>query len=158
MLYQSASSALDWKSSPIQLEGGLPVRGRDRGDNRGGQDQLYLTPGIEGDLWIAAFDGLYHASSSAVTFQKLGGVQEIWGFGFGKAPPNSTYPALYLVGTVGGVRGVFRSDDAGNSWARINDDAHQWGLILQVTGDPRVYGRVYVGTHGRGVFYGDPKR
>jgi hypothetical protein len=41
---------------------------------------------------------------------------------------------------------------------RINDDQHQWGLVLQITGDPKLYGRVYVGAHGRGIFYGDPKK
>ena len=50
------------------------------------------------------------------------------------------------VGVINGVRGVFRSNDSAESWTRINDDAHQWGLILQITGDPRIYGRVYVGT------------
>jgi len=30
------------------------------------------------------------------------------------------------------------------------------GLALQISGDPRIFGRVYVGTHDRGVFYGDP--
>jgi hypothetical protein len=39
---------------------------------------------------------------------------------------------------------------------RINDDQHQWGLVLQITGDPKQYGRVYVGTHGSGTIYGDP--
>ena len=58
---------------------------------------------------------------------------------------------------VEGVRGVYRSDDFGGTWTRINDDQHQWGLILQGAGDPRIYGRVYVGTHGRGVVYGDPR-
>ena len=59
-LYESTSGGAGWTMHPLQLEGGLPVRGRDRGDNRGGQDQLYVTPGREGDLWVVAYDGLYH--------------------------------------------------------------------------------------------------
>ncbi len=78
-------------------------------------------------------------------------VQQIQAFGFGKAAPGQTYPALYLAGTLQGQPGIFRSDNAARSWVRINDNRHQWGLILQITGDPRLYGRVYVGTHGRGI-------
>jgi photosystem II stability/assembly factor-like uncharacterized protein len=86
----------------------------------------------------------------------LPNVEEIHAFGFGKAAPHESYPALYLAGTVHGQPGIFRSTDEAKTWVRINDDQHQWGLILQITGDPRLYGRVYVGIHGRGVFYGDP--
>ena len=68
---------------------------------------------------------------------------------------SSACPAVYAVGTVGGVYGTFRSDDVGASWTRINDDAHQYGLLGAITGDPRIYGRVYVGTEGRGIVYGD---
>jgi len=84
------------------------------------------------------------------------GVEEIHAFGFGKAAPGRPYPALYLVGTVNGQPGIFRSIDRARRWTRINDDQHQWGLVLQIAGDPKMYGRVYVGTHGRGVLYGDP--
>ena len=43
------------------------------------------------------------------------------------------------------------------NWQRINDDAHQWGWTGEtVTGDPRVYGRVYLATNGRGIQYGEP--
>jgi hypothetical protein len=60
------------------------------------------------------------------------------------------------MGIVRGQDAIYRSDDFAKTWLRINDDRHQYGLLLQITGDPRIYGRVYVGTHGRGVLYGDP--
>ncbi|HVV50252.1 MAG TPA: exo-alpha-sialidase [Polyangia bacterium] len=162
-LYESSDGAAHFAERPLELPGGLPKRGgngkdnrTDRGDDRGGQDRLYTAPGREGDLWLAAYDGLYHAPAGK-PFQRLPLVEQIHAFGFGKAAPRAKTPALYLVGTVEGQRGFFRSTDGGATWLRINDDQHQWGLVLQITGDPKKFGRVYVGTHGRGTFYGDPK-
>jgi photosystem II stability/assembly factor-like uncharacterized protein len=164
-LFVSTDGAATFSSQPLTLPDGLPPRGGNRGDNRGGQDRIYAAPGKEGDLWLAAFNGLYHspgsgetgnAGDTGKTFTRLAGVQEIHAFGFGKAAPGARDAALYLVGVVDGLRGIFRSDDAARSWVRINDDRHQWGLVLQITGDPKLYGRVYVGTHGRGTLYGDP--
>ena len=82
---------------------------------------------------------------------------EAYGLGFGKAADGKKYPALYLIGKIGDVVGFFRSDDAGATWVRINDDQHQYGFCTVITGDPRVYGRVYMGTGGRGIIYGEPK-
>lgn len=165
-LFESADGAATFKERPLVLPGGLPKRGgtgadnrTDRGDDRGGQDRIYTTPGKQGDLWLAAYDGLYHAPAGK-EFVRVAGVEQIHGFGFGKAAPRAKggkMPALYLIGTVQGQRGFFRSTDAGATWLRINDDDHQWGLVLHITGDPKKFGRVYVGTHGRGTFYGDPK-
>jgi hypothetical protein len=155
-LYLSQDGGSNFSEQSLNLPGGLPQRNGNRGDSRGGQDRIYATPGKEGDLWIAAFDGLYHSVNSGTTFLKTDGAQEIHGFGFGKAAPGANYSSLYLIGTVNGVRGIFRSDDITSNWTRINDDQHQWGLLLHVTGDPKLYGRVYVGTHGRGTVYGDP--
>lgn len=157
-LFVSRDGASTFTEQPLVLPGGLPKPGGNRGDDRGGQDRIYATPGKEGGLWLAAFDGLYHSLDTGMTFRKLSGVEEIHAFGFGKAAPNHADPALYLIGVVGGVRGVFRSDDTAGSWVRINDDRHQWGLLLHITGDPKQYGRVYVGTHGRGILYADPLR
>ena len=155
-LFTSIDGGMHFSGHSFDLPGGLPNRDMFRGDNRGGQDQIYATPGRRGNLWIAAFDGLYHSTGEGRTFRKLRGVDRISAFGFGRAADSAACPALYLVGIVDGVRGIFRSDDEGQSWVRINDDDHQWGLILRITGDPRNYGRVYVGTHGRGILYGDP--
>ena len=83
-------------------------------------------------------------------------MQEAYSLGFGKAAAGRNFPALYLAGKIEQPRGLFRSDDAGCTWVRINDDEHQFGSINHVTGDPRIYGRVYFATGGRGIIYGDP--
>jgi len=154
-LFTSIDSGKTFQQQNLNLAGGLPERTRNRGDVRGGQDRIYAVPGKEGQLWIAAFDGLYRNTDKINKFQKIAHVSEIHAFGFGKAAPQSGYPTLYLAGTIDGIDAIFRSDDEGKSWVRINDDQHRWGLILQITGNPKKYGRVYVGTHGRGIFYGD---
>ncbi|MEX0988502.1 MAG: exo-alpha-sialidase [Bacteroidales bacterium] len=155
-LYTSSDGGLHFTGQSLELTNGIPENRSGRGDGRGGQDRLYATPGKKGDLWLAAFDGLYHSPNSGIDFSLKSGVEEIHAFGFGREAPGSDDPALYLVGNVGGTRGFFRSDDFANSWVRINDDAHEYGLVMHITGDPKKYGRVYVGTHGRGTIYGDP--
>ncbi|RSM43005.1 carbohydrate-binding protein [Amycolatopsis balhimycina DSM 5908] len=120
---------------------------------------LEAVPGVAGDLWIADGGGLWHSTDGGAGFRRLGGVQAAGAVGFGKSAPGASYPALYLVGTVNGVTGIFRSTDGGGAWKRINDDRHQFGGGAGsgvITGDPEVYGRVYVGTNGRGVLYGEP--
>jgi hypothetical protein len=83
-------------------------------------------------------------------------VDEADAVGFGAAARSKSYPAIFTTAKVGGVRGIFRSDNAGHSWVRINDDRHQYAWTGQtITGDPRVFGRVYLATNGRGVIVGD---
>ncbi|WP_207429159.1 hypothetical protein [Pedobacter sp. SYSU D00535] len=156
--YVSKNSGSSFTSRPLPATVKLPLSKAMRGDPRGGQDRIYTSPAAEGDLWIAAFDGLYQSMDSGESFKQLKLVEEIHAFGFGKGRRGAVKPTLYLVGKVAGTRGIFRSEDYGNSWERINDGEHQWGLVLHITGDPKVFGRVYVGTHGRGIFYGDPKK
>jgi len=156
-LFTSVDAGATFSARAFTYSDGAPSPGQGHGDERGGQDRLYATPGVSGDLWLPAFNGLYHLSGSV--FERQPQVEVIHAFGFGKAAPNASYPALYLVGTIAGEAGIFRSidsKDTGRHWERINDDQHQWGLILQIAGDPKQFGRVYVGTHGRGIFYGDP--
>lgn len=114
--------------------------------------------GREGDLWLPLATGLYHSTDSGASFTRIGTIDSAPLAGFGMAAPGASYPAIYVVGTVRGVYGIFRSDDTGASWARINDAAHQFGMLGTITGDPRIYGRVYVGTQGRGIVYGDLRR
>jgi xyloglucan-specific exo-beta-1,4-glucanase len=124
--------------------------------------QFKATPGREGDIWLAGGStttvyGIWHSLDGGNTFVKLWNVDAASTIGFGKAAPFRKYPALYSSAEVRGVWGIYRSDNAGLSWTRINDDRHQYALTNQtITGDPRIYGRVYFGTNGRGIVYGDP--
>ncbi len=120
--------------------------------------RIKATPGVAGDLWLTSYDGVQHSTDGGATFTKLTGVKSADGIGFGKAAPGARYQALYIVGTVNGVPGVFRSIDTGATWTRVNDDQHQFGALSggAITGDPDVYGRVYSGSNGRGVLIGEP--
>jgi photosystem II stability/assembly factor-like uncharacterized protein len=115
-------------------------------------------PGIEGDVWLTTGKELNHSTDSGQSYITIEGVTEANGIGFGKPAEGKKYPALYLIGKVGEVTGFFRSDDAAATWVRINDDQHQFGFCNLIIGDPRVYGRAYVGTGGRGIVYGEPKK
>jgi len=157
-LFLSTDGAATFVEQPITLPGGLPRRSGGRTDSNSGRDRLYTTPGKEGDIWLAALNGLYHSADTGKTFIRMDGVTELHGFGFGKAAPGASDPAVYMIGIVNGQGGILRSDDWAQTWTRINDDQHQWGLVTQITGDPKLYGRVYVGTFGRGILYGDPVR
>ena len=130
-----------------------------RGMLPNGTREVQATPGHAGDLWLTAGgSGVYHSMDGGASFAHVGDAGDAQRLGFGKAAPGRDYPALYLTGeTRGGASGCFRSDDTGQTWVRINDDAHQYGYSGQVvTGDPRVYGRVYMGSNGRGILYADP--
>jgi photosystem II stability/assembly factor-like uncharacterized protein len=120
--------------------------------------QLTAAPGRSGDLWLSLkWNGLYRSTDGGATFTKVASCWASYTLGFGKAAEGASYPAIYLVGSTETITAVYRSDDEAKSWTRINDDQHQWGWIgAAVTGDPRVHGRVYIATNGRGVQYGEP--
>jgi photosystem II stability/assembly factor-like uncharacterized protein len=123
-----------------------------------GRGQLTAAPSEAGDLWIAVRShGLYRAAARGQPFSKAPGVEEAYAVGFGKAAPGHPLDTVYMTGTVRGVAGVYRSTDGAEAWTRINDDRHQYGGIDRVViGDPRVFGRVYLATNGRGIVVGDP--
>jgi photosystem II stability/assembly factor-like uncharacterized protein len=127
------------------------------GKNR---SKMRPAPCAEGDLWLAAENaGVFRSTDSGATFSKVGSAENALAVGFGKEAPGKTYPAVYIVGTIGGLDGAFRSDDTGATWVRITDDQHQFGPIDRgIIGDPRVYGRAYLMTNGRGIPYGEPAK
>src|SRR5690606_11435425 len=108
-----------------------------------------------GVVYVAAsWRGLLRWSTRGL--QRLAGVDNAFSVGLGAPAPGREVPALYLHGEVDGQVGLYRSDDEGRSWLRIDDPRHRFGSVRMLTGDARIHGRVYLATGGRGVIYGEP--
>jgi photosystem II stability/assembly factor-like uncharacterized protein len=136
---------------PASLEDDVPTSPEE-------QWPLIATPGNRGDLWLITREGLFHSTDAGRTFSRVDGGIFVAALSFGKAPPGRRYPALYALGVKGDAYAIWRSDDEGASWIHINDSHHEYGRRFRcIAGDPRVFGRVYVGTDGRGIVYGEPR-
>ncbi|MFH9552234.1 1,4-beta-glucanase [Streptomyces sp. NPDC051445] len=132
--------------------GGLPL-----GDS---QFQLAAAPGRSGDLWLSTkWNGLHRSTDGGAGFTKVDSCWASYTLAFGKAAEGAAYPAIYQVGSTEAITAVYRSDDGAKTWTRINDDRHQWGWTgATIAADPRIHGRVYIATNGRGIQYGEPVR
>lgn len=134
---------------PANLSGARAV-------GREAANPLVAVPGQAGTLWLLIGPDLYRSRDFGDHWERATNGIAITRFGVGRAAAGAAWPALYAVGSLDAQWGIYRSIDGGAHWTRINDTAHQWGLRLRViSGDPRRFGRVYVGTDGRGIMYGD---
>ena len=118
--------------------------------------QLAVVPGRVRDFWLAAPYGLLHSADSKTPMTGMKNVTVAWAVGFGAPLIQGGYPTVYLWGKVKKQEGIWRSDDEGQSWVRINDDAHQFGSIDGIIGDMREPGTVYLAPGARGLMVGRP--
>jgi xyloglucan-specific exo-beta-1,4-glucanase len=120
---------------------------------------LKTVPGFKDEVWLSLdWNGLFRSTDGGKTLTKLSSVERAHLFAFGKPQAGSTTPALYLYGRVAGLGdGIFRSLDRGETWTSIGS------LQNPIGGEPNVmeaswqqFGLVFIGTNGRGIFYGTP--
>jgi hypothetical protein len=118
---------------------------------------LFAVPGRAGDLWLVCRGHLYHSVDGGRNFLERRTEVAVRALAFGRPRADGDYPILFAIGTRRELEAIWRSDDAGASWSRINDAEHEYGRRFRViSADQRVFGRVYVGTDGRGIIYGEP--
>jgi xyloglucan-specific exo-beta-1,4-glucanase len=120
---------------------------------------LKTVPGVKNEVWLSLdWNGLFRSTDGGKTLSKLSSVERAYLFAIGKPPTGSDNPALYLYGRVAGMgEGIFRSLDRGQTWTSIGSSQNPIG------GEPNVmeaswqqFGLVFIGTNGRGIYYGTP--
>lgn len=122
-----------------------------------GEGKIKTVLGEKGHVWAPCKDkGLWFSKNGGYKFKKIMNVMECYNVAFGKAAPDEKYPAMFIHGIINNKEGLYRSDDMGKSWIKINDGSTEFARNHRtMCGDYRVYGRLYIGTEGRGVVYGD---
>ncbi len=120
---------------------------------------LKTAPNREGEVWLSLEDvGLYRSSDSGQSFNKIDSVQKAQLFAFGKNPPGKNNATVFVYGTVNEQKGIFLSEDMGQIWKNISDPQVAIGDTPQVMeGSNQVYGQVFIGTNGRGIYVGNMK-
>ncbi|WP_017690108.1 YCF48-related protein [Paenibacillus sp. PAMC 26794] len=119
--------------------------------------KVEAAPEMENVVWVSLGGaGLYASNSSGAAFTKIQNVQSSELFAFGKGKSGGVTPAVFIYGTVNQVKGFFRSYNMGLTWENITPETEIGiGNEPQVMeADRQTYGKVYVGTNGRGLFTG----
>jgi len=124
--------------------------------------KIESVPGEAGNLFFTgAHDssffssvGFFKSTNGGATWKAIANVYDVSCFGFGAAATAGGYPAIYIVGYVDKVYGIWQSNDDARSWVRIGHFPDgSLSKIKTISGDPNHYGEVYVGFSGDGYAY-----
>lgn len=112
--------------------------------------------GRPGNVWLCSGSLVMYSEDAGKSFTPIKDIN-FSAIGFGAPKSEGEYPAVYAMGSVGEEQeGIYRSDDKGATWIRLNDEQHLFGnLTSYISGDSRIFGRVYFATNGRGIVMGD---
>jgi hypothetical protein len=101
-----------------------------------------------------ANEPFYRSTNGGATWTTVPNVLDVFTFGFGAAAPGQSYPAIYIVGYVNSVYGIWQSTNNAKSWTNIGTyPTGELDQIKTIAGDPNHYGEVYVGFNGGGYAY-----
>jgi len=115
-------------------------------------------PGISGRVLVSTdFNGLWRTDNMGKTFTQIEQVQRAMLISFGKEPEGSSLLSLYLMGRISNMDGIFVSYDLGLTWTNIQDinipiGDNPWSMCS----DRSEFGRLFIGTLGRGIYYSSP--
>jgi hypothetical protein len=157
-LYRSTDYAATWELiRPGELQSWSGYHAKLRAvPGRAGE--LFFTTGQQGNAGDPnpASTPLLRSTNGGVDWSPVQNVLEVYDIGFGKAATDGGYPTVFIAGWVGGEWGIWYSTDECVSWEKAGDfPLGSLDQIRTVTGDPNIFGRVYIGFSGSGYAYRD---
>lgn len=150
--WEAISGDLTQNDKKQQIQGGGPITN----EGAGGENYntiMYVaeSPHAQGTLWVGSDDGLLH-----VTTDEGKNWQNVTPPGLNNAMINAIEVSPHRPNTVFVVATrykfndfspmIFKSDDMGSSWKRINNGIGKYDFARVVREDPRVQGILYAGT------------
>ncbi|HEV3341909.1 MAG TPA: hypothetical protein VG125_16195, partial [Pirellulales bacterium] len=153
-VYQTTNGGVSWTQvyAASPASGPFVYTGADESIQSvpGEAGNLFYTPGIE----ALPDDLFYQSTNGGVTWNAVANVDAVDAFGFGAAAPGQSYPAIYIVGWVNNVYGIWQSTNDAQSWTEIGTYPDgSLDEIKTISGNPNVFGEVYVGFAGSGYAY-----
>jgi hypothetical protein len=118
---------------------------------------LFFTGGPQSAASHPVNEPFMRSIDGGTTWTAVANVEEVLSFGFGAPKVAGGYPAIFIVGWVNNVYGIWQSDNNAQSWTQIG--TYPVGSLDQIrtlAGDPNQYGVVYVGFSGSGYAYFGP--
>ena len=125
--------------------------------------QLTAVPGQAGNLFFTSGpqsgsqpvnETFWRSTDGGARWQAVPMVKEVYAFGFGAPQTSTAYPAIYIVGYVGGAFGTWQSIDNARTWLRLAAFANaSLDMPSTISGDMNTFGVVYECFHGSGCAY-----
>jgi hypothetical protein len=118
--------------------------------------ELFFTAGLLSGTQPVSFGQFYHSTDGGVTWNAVPNVLEVLAFGYGAPKVAGGLATIFIAGWVNNVYGIWQSDDDAATWTQIGTfPAGNLATPVTISGDPAVYGEVYVGLNGDGyAFFG----
>jgi hypothetical protein len=153
-VFQSTNGGVTWTNVYSGNSGHIESNASYAGYNMtlssvpGNAGHLFYTSGpLSGSTATSPVNNpLFRSTNGGATWTAVPHVLAVSCFGFGAAAPGQQYPAIYIVGYVNNVFGIWQSVDNAATWTNIGTYPNgELDGISTISGDPNNYGAVYVG-------------